>query len=72
MEHPDHPDTPFDAALAELLRAWKQWDDVQRRTCDISLSERTAAFVALDDARTWVGAFDGAGRQPGWPDATVD
>ncbi|MEE8601971.1 hypothetical protein [Euzebya tangerina] len=60
-------DTPFDAALGELLRAWRAWDDVQKRGSSVPLPERTAAFIALDDARRWVGAFDGAGRQPGWP-----
>ncbi|MGI9015774.1 MAG: hypothetical protein ACR2HR_01495 [Euzebya sp.] len=61
-----NPVTPFDAALHELLRTWKQRDDLRACNQD-SLRDTTAAWLALDSARTWVGAFDGAGRQPGWP-----
>jgi hypothetical protein len=58
--------TPFDHALAELLRAWKARDDLRRRD-DVDLCERTEVWLALDRARTWVASFDGAGRQAGWP-----
>ncbi|CAN5384398.1 hypothetical protein BH23ACT9_BH23ACT9_05180 [soil metagenome] len=60
------PASPFDAALAELLRAWRAHDDLRGRTDEVPLEESLAAWLALDRARTWVGAFDGAGRQPGY------
>lgn len=63
------PSTPFDAALAELLRSWKVRDDLHRHG-QPSLPETTAAWLALDRARSWVGSFDAAGRQPGWLSAT--
>lgn len=57
--------TPFDLAVTELLQAWKAHDDLIR-TSDGTLSQKLVAWRRLDAARTWVGAFEGAGRQPGW------
>lgn len=54
--------TPFDVALAELLRAWTRHDDLDP---DVPLEVRLASWRALDRARTWVASFDGAGRQNG-------
>lgn len=56
------PQTPFDAALAELLRAWTAHDDLAP---EADLDQRLASWRALDRARTWAASFDGAGRQNG-------
>ncbi len=58
--------TPFDAALAALLHAWQVREQLADGG-DADLRDTTAAWLALDRARTWVGSFEGAGRQPGWP-----
>lgn len=54
--------TPFDVALAELLRAWTAHDDL---TPDAALDVRLTSWRTLDRARSWVASFEGAGRQPG-------
>ncbi len=45
--------TPFDAALAALLKAWKARDDLRQQGDPDGAAVR-AAFVELDRARAWV------------------